>query len=163
MESAAHPCLDGPQRQVHMTFSSQAEPSCRDLVKRVTSCGRNRVANVERNGLERRVSAQAGGVSQKRGDSRYTHRPAGAVRYSEHSVSLDSSHRACLTQSSGEKREASCATNTWLCVSAHSGKTDATMHIYNYFSPSANMETHHHRNVFHTVPRLPAAYLSNSP
>lgn len=97
MESAAHPCLDSLQRQVHMTFLSQAEPSCCDLVKCVTSCGGNCVGNVKRNGLERHASVLAGGLVQKRGDSAYTHRPAGALCFSERSVSLYCSHYACST------------------------------------------------------------------
>ncbi len=72
MESAAHPCLGGPQRQVHMTFLSQAEPSCCDLVERVTSCGKEMV-------WKRHASVWQEGVCAKRGVIVRTHTHTGQL------------------------------------------------------------------------------------
>lgn len=72
MESEARPCLDALQRQVHMTFGSQAEPGCCALVKCVTSRGRNWDGNAKRNVLERHASVWQERLC-KRGATMSTH------------------------------------------------------------------------------------------
>lgn len=123
MESAAHPCLDSLHRQVHMTFLSQAEPSCCDLVKCVTSCGRNCVENVKRNGWEQHATVLAGGLVQKRSDRAYTHRPAGAVCFSERSVSLCCSY---YVRHKAVEKKHSCATRTLSRGCTHPNKHSQT-------------------------------------
>ena len=113
MESAAHPCLVGRQRQVHMTPLSQVELSCCDLLKCVTSWGRNCIG---KKWFGTACFCLAGGVVQKSGDSAqkhtHTHRPAGAVCFSECSVSLC----ACVTWSSGKRELLHNQTHGHVCV-----------------------------------------------
>lgn len=127
MESAAPPCLDGLQRQVHMTFQSQAAVTWWIVWPLVEE--RNWAGNVKkrkRNSVEQYASVWLEGRCKRRvtvctntHTYMHTHRPDGALCWSEWASSA-------ATVPAGLKaveKDFSCATHT------HT-HTDAEARVY---------------------------------